>query len=171
MLDAPAGALVVVDRGIATEAAISWLRENHYRYLVVSRERHRQFDADAAVSIQTQSKQTVQLHKVVATDPDEVRLYCYSEERAEKERGEQVWQRIGRLKARHTRVAAHYAGQRHRRRDRQPSRRRHLDPPPAGRLDAHPSRRLLPGDDHDGGTLRIRNGTLSTMPRRMSDQR
>ncbi len=136
-LDAPAGALVVVDRGIATEAAISWLRENHYRYLVVSRERHRQFDADAAVSIQTQSKQTVQLHKVVATDPDEVRLYCYSEERAEKERGiverfatrfeaaltklndglsrprahkrvEQVWQRIGRLKARHTRVAAHY---------------------------------------------------------------
>ncbi len=136
-LDAPAGALVVVDRGIATEAAISWLRENHYRYLVVSRERHRQFDADAAVSIQTQSQQTVHLHKVVATDPDEVRLYCYSEERAEKERGiverfatrfeaaltklnnglsrprahkrvEQVWQRIGRLKARHTRVAAHY---------------------------------------------------------------
>ena len=86
-LDAPAGALVVVDRGIATEAAISWLRENHYRYLVVSRERHRQFDADAAVSIQTQSQQTVHLHKVVATDPDEVRLYCYSEERAEKERG------------------------------------------------------------------------------------
>ena len=83
-LDAPAGALVVVDRGIATEAAISWLRENHYRYLVVSRERHRQFDADAAVSIQTQSKQTVQLHKVVATDPDEVRLYCYSKERARR---------------------------------------------------------------------------------------
>ena len=136
-LDAPPGALVVVDRGVATEAAISWLREHHYRYLVVSRERHRQFDADAAVSIQTQSKQTVHLHKVVSTDPDEVRLYCYSEERAEKERGiverfatrfeaaltklndglsrprahkrvEQVWQRIGRLKARHTRVAAHY---------------------------------------------------------------
>ena len=136
-LDAPPGALVVVDRGVATEAAIAWLREHHYRYLVVSRERHRQFDADAAVSIQTQSKQTVHLHKVVSTDPDEVRLYCYSEERAEKERGiverfatrfeaaltklndglsrprahkrvEQVWQRIGRLKARHTRVAAHY---------------------------------------------------------------
>ena len=136
-LEAPAGALVVVDRGVATEAAITWLRENHYRYLVVSRERHRQFDADAAVSVRTQSNQTVQLHKVVATDPDEVRLYCYSEERAEKERGiverfatrfeaalaklndglsrprahkrvDQVWQRIGRLKARHTRVAAHY---------------------------------------------------------------
>ena len=136
-LDAPPGALVVMDRGVATEAAIGWLRDNGYRYLVVSRERHRQFDATAAVSIQTQSKQTVHLHKVISTDPDEVRLYCYSEERAEKERGiverfaarfetaltklndglarprahkrlGQVWQRIGRLKARHTRVASHY---------------------------------------------------------------
>ena len=136
-LDTPAGALVVIDRGVATEAAIGWLRDNGYRYLVVSRERHRQFDADAAVSIQTQSKQTVHLHKVVSTDPDEVRLYCYSEERAEKERAiveraaarfetaltqlneglarprahkrlGQVWQRIGRLRAKHTRVAKHY---------------------------------------------------------------
>ena len=54
---------------------------------VVSRERHRRFDADAAVSLQTQSDQTVHMHKVVSTDPDEVRLYCYSEERANKERG------------------------------------------------------------------------------------
>ena len=86
-LQAPAGALVVMDRGVATDACVTWLREHGYRYLVVSRERHRQFDAEAAVAIQTQSKQTVQLHKAVSTDPDEVRLYCYSEERAEKERG------------------------------------------------------------------------------------
>ena len=136
-LQAPAGALVVLDRGVATDDCITWLRDHGYRYLVVSRERHRQFDADAAVSIQTQSKQTVHLHKVVSTDPDEVRLYCYSEQRAEKERGiverfaarfetaltqlndglarprahkrlGQVWQRIGRLKATHSRVAPHY---------------------------------------------------------------
>ena len=136
-LDAPAGALVVRDRGVATEAAIGWLRDNGYRYLVVSRERHRQFDADAAVSVRTQSNQTVHLHKVVSTDPGEVRLYCYSEERAHKERAiveraaarfeaalttlneglarprahkrlGQVWQRIGRLRAKHTRVAKHY---------------------------------------------------------------
>ena len=136
-LQAPAGALVVLDRGVATDDCITWLRDHGYRYLVVSRERHRQFDADAAVSIQTQSKQTVHLHKVVSTDPDEVRLYCYSEQRAEKERGiverfaarfetaltqlndglarprahkrlGQVWQRIGRLKAKHSRVAPHY---------------------------------------------------------------
>ena len=136
-LDAPQGALVVMDRGVATDACIGWLRENGYRYLVVSRERHRQFDAEAAVSVRTRSNQTVHLHKVVSTDPDEVRLYCYSEERAEKERAiverfatrfetalaklndglsrprahkrlEQVWQRIGRLKAKHTGVAPHY---------------------------------------------------------------
>ena len=136
-LDAPAGALVVMDRGVATEAAIGWLRDNGYRYLVLSRERHRQFDADAAVSVRTQSNQTVHLHKVVSTDPGEVRLYCYSEERAHKERAiveraaarfeaalttlneglarprahkrlGQVWQRIGRLRAKHTRVAKHY---------------------------------------------------------------
>ena len=73
-----------MDRGVATDACVTWLREHGYRYLVVSRERHRQFDAEAAVAVQTQSKQTVHLHKAVSTDPDEVRLYCYSEERAER---------------------------------------------------------------------------------------
>ena len=172
-LQAPAGALVVLDRGVATDDCITWLRDHGYRYLVVSRERHRQFDADAAVSIQTQSKQTVHLHKVVSTDPDEVRLYCYSEQRAEKERGiverfaarfetaltqlndglarprahkrlGQVWQRIGRLKATHSRVAPHYQNRGHRRRDRQQGRRRLLDPSSPGRLDGHASGRLLP---------------------------
>ena len=136
-LEAPPGALVVMDRGVATEACVQWLRDHDYRYLVVSRERHRQFDAEAAVSLQTRSNQTIHMHKVVSADPDEVRLYCYSEERAEKERGiverfatrfetaltqlheglarprahkrlDQVWQRIGRLKTKHSRVASHY---------------------------------------------------------------
>ena len=136
-LEAPAGALVVMDRGVATEACVQWLRDHGYRYLVVSRERHRQFDAEAAVSLRTRSNQTVHLHKVVSTDPDEVRLYCYSEERAKKERAiverfaarfeaaltrlheglarprahkrlDRVWQRIGRLKTKHPRVASHY---------------------------------------------------------------
>ena len=56
-LEAPVGALVVMDRGVATDACVTWLRDNGYRYLVVSRERHRRFDADAA--LQTQSDQTV----------------------------------------------------------------------------------------------------------------
>lgn len=37
-LSAPPGVLVVMDRGIATEANLDWLREQGYRYLVVSRE-------------------------------------------------------------------------------------------------------------------------------------
>ena len=37
-----------MDRGIATEDRVQWLRDHGYRYLVVSRERFRQFDPDAA---------------------------------------------------------------------------------------------------------------------------
>ena len=54
---------------------------------MVNRERRRRFDADAAVPHGTRTGRTVHLHKVVSRDPDEVRLYCYSPERADKERG------------------------------------------------------------------------------------
>jgi transposase len=84
-LDAPSDALVIMDRGIATEANISWLVEHHYRYLAVSRERSRQFDKDQSVPISTASKQTVHIQRVVRDDGAEVRLYCHSEERQEKE--------------------------------------------------------------------------------------
>ena len=40
-----------MDRGIATQERVQWLRDNGYRYLVVSRERIRQFDPDAAQRI------------------------------------------------------------------------------------------------------------------------
>lgn len=43
-LGAPAGALVILDAGIATEANLVWLREQGYRYLVVRRGGARQFD-------------------------------------------------------------------------------------------------------------------------------
>lgn len=86
-LDAPAGALVIMDRGIATEANISWLIEHHYRYLVVSRERTRQFDSTQSVDVATASGQTVDLQRVVSDDGSEVRLYCHSEARQEKEIG------------------------------------------------------------------------------------
>ena len=177
-LDAPAGALVVVDRGIATEAAITWLRENHYRYLVVSRERHRQFDADAAVCVRTQSNQTVHLHKGRRHRPRrsppllllggagrEGTRYRRAFRHPLRGRPDQTQQRAltpPRPQARRPGLAAHRApqgpayprrrplpDQRHRRRDRQPGRRRHLDPTPPGRLDAHPSRRLLLAQQRD----------------------
>jgi len=136
-LDAPAGALVIMDRGIATEINISWLIEHHYRYLVVSRERTRQFDPAQSVDVTTASDQTVHLQRVVSDDGSEVRLYCHSEARQEKEtamtdrfsqtfenglaklaagllkpRGEKnrdkLLQRIGRLQERSHGIGRHY---------------------------------------------------------------
>ena len=86
-LEAPRGALVVMDRGVATEDRIEWLREEGYRYLVASRQGTRQFDPEAAVTVETASKTPLQLHKEVSDDGKEVRLYCCSQQRAEKEKG------------------------------------------------------------------------------------
>lgn len=55
-LDAPREAMVIMDRGIATEANIAWLVEHSYRYLVVSREQNRRFDESCAVGISGSSE-------------------------------------------------------------------------------------------------------------------
>ena len=136
-LGAPADALVVMDAGVATEANIAWLCENGYRYLAVSRERTRRFDPELALAIETRSRRTVHVHKVVDPDGGEARLYCYSEARAKKERGiadrfaarfegevrklhdglkrprtrkrlDHVWQRIGRIREKSRGAGAHY---------------------------------------------------------------
>ena len=136
-LQAPPDALVVMDAGIATEKNIAWLRDQGYRYLVVSRQRTRLFDPELATAIETRSHQRVHLHRVVDEDQDEVRLYCYSEARAKKEEGisrrfaerfegalrklheglsrprtrkslAHVWQRIGRIQEQSRGAAQHY---------------------------------------------------------------
>lgn len=84
-LEAPPGALVIMDAGIATEANIAWLLKHHYRYLVVSRERTRQFDTSQSVEITTASEQTIRIQRVLNEQGTEVRLYCHSQERQEKE--------------------------------------------------------------------------------------
>ena len=84
-LQAPAGALVVMDRGIATEQNLVWLKAQGYRYLVVSRERTRQFDPLHAVEINAAGGQRIRLHKVLSADAQEVRLYCHSPGREQKE--------------------------------------------------------------------------------------
>jgi transposase len=85
-LQAPAGALVVMDRGIATEQNLAWLKAQGYRYLVVSREKTRQFDPLHAVEISAAGGQRIRLHKVLSADAQEVRLYCHSPGREQKER-------------------------------------------------------------------------------------
>jgi hypothetical protein len=74
-LSAPAGALVVMDRGIAAEANLTWLREHEYRYLVMSRETGRiKPEGDAQVT--TASGETLTVMKVRDEAAKEVRLYC-----------------------------------------------------------------------------------------------
>ena len=136
-LQAPKGALVVMDRGIATQDNITWLAEQGYRYLVVSRERKRTFDVASAMTVTTATQQPVHLHKVLSEDGQETRLYCYSEAREKKEQAiaerfakrfenaltalseglsrprtqkriDKIWQRIGRLKEKSHGVAQHY---------------------------------------------------------------
>lgn len=137
-LNAPSGALVVMDRGVATEANLTWLRDQGYRYLVVSRERDRQFRSEEeSVSIETASDELVHIQKVVTSDGQEVRLYCHSERRQKKEEGiskrfaerfeselkklsdglsrprttksiDKIWERIGRLKEKSRGMGQHY---------------------------------------------------------------
>jgi hypothetical protein len=126
-----------MDRGIATRANLEWLTENKYRYLVVSRERLREFDFAKAQSIQTARSGEIQIYKELNEDQTEARLYCYSPGRQWKERGiterfmkmyeaglddlskslekprsnktmEKILQRIGRLKEKSRGVHQHY---------------------------------------------------------------
>jgi transposase len=136
-LQAPAGALVIMDAGIATQANIDWLIENKYRYLVVRRGGVRSFDATLSVATQTQGGETVRLQKALSADGKELELYCHSEGRQAKEeamvkrfctafeaglqkiaealskpRGEKraakVQERIGRLKQKSRGASQHY---------------------------------------------------------------
>ena len=136
-LNAPSGALVIMDAGIATEANLQWLVEHGYRYLVVRRGGARQFDAAQAMAIETAGGETVRIQKELSEDGQEVRLYCHSLGREAKEtamvarfaqgfeaglqkiaeslqkpRGEkrhdQILERIGRLKAKSRGASQHY---------------------------------------------------------------
>ena len=84
-LQAPPGALVIMDAGIATQANLDWLVEHGYRYLVVRRGGARQFDDAKAVSIETAGGAKLRLHKQLSADGQEVQLYCHSEGRQAKE--------------------------------------------------------------------------------------
>ena len=85
-LEAPKDSMVIMDRGIATQDNIKWLIKNHYKYLVVSRERTRQFDENQAVAVSSISGRNIQVQRVVSEDGEEVRLFCHSEQRQEKEK-------------------------------------------------------------------------------------
>lgn len=128
---------VVLDAGIATEANSAWLRAQGYRYRVVSRERHKRFDPEQATLIREGQGQRIAAQRRVDPDTGEVRLYCHSSAREDKERGidtrfatrleaeldylaeglnqprrvkdyEKVIERLGRLRQRYARVMRYY---------------------------------------------------------------
>ena len=136
-LEAPLGAMVIMDAGIASEANVTWLREHGYRYLVVRRGGVRQFDENCAVSIETAGGEPIRLQKVTREEGKEVELYCHSAGREAKEtammarfsqafeaglqkiadglnkprsekRYEQLLERIGRLKEKSRGASQHY---------------------------------------------------------------
>ena len=80
-VEAPKGAIVVMDRGIASEQNVNWLRESGYAYLVVSREQTRVFDPQDRTI--TQLNEELELYEV--RDPEQVRVYCRSRKRKQKE--------------------------------------------------------------------------------------
>lgn len=84
-LGVPAGAMVVMDAGIATEANLRWLAEQGYRYLVVRRGGERQFDAEAAQMLETAGGETLQVQRTLSEDGREALLYCHSTGREAKE--------------------------------------------------------------------------------------
>jgi transposase len=136
-LGAPPCALVIMDRGIATAANLAWLKTQGYRYLVVSREAQRRFDAESAIALSAASGEELRIVREVADDGEAVRLFCHSPARALKETGimerfcarfeaglakltqglasprgekraERIQERIGRLKAASRGAGQHY---------------------------------------------------------------
>jgi len=136
-LGAPKQALVICDAGIATEQNIGWLIDNAYRYLVVSRQQQRQFDAEQAIAFEAGGGEAIRAHKVLSGDGREVHLYCHSPGREKKEvaiagrfverfekalgalaegltkprghkRYDKVLERIGRLKQKSHGIGQHY---------------------------------------------------------------
>lgn len=87
-LNAPAGCTVILDAGIASEESITWLIEQGYHYLVVSRKRKRSFDPEGAITVKDVPGQTVKVQRVV-TDTGEIELHCHSIMREKKEQAMQ----------------------------------------------------------------------------------
>jgi len=77
---------VVCDAGIATEDNINWLKEHQYKYLVVSRKRHREFSEDDAIEVKRDRDYVIKVQKKTNAETGEVELYCHSTRKEEKEK-------------------------------------------------------------------------------------
>lgn len=136
-LMAPKNAIVIMDAGIASQDNLDWLTEHHFKYIVVSRKRRRDFDREKAHTITSASGYPIHLQRQSGESENEVQLACWSEQRGHKDEAinkrfrksyeealkaiaaglskpgttkkrDALHQRLGRLKEKHKRVSAHY---------------------------------------------------------------
>ncbi len=127
---------IVMDAGIASDENITWLREQGYAYLVVSRKRHLEFDEGKAVVVKAGKNDGVRAMCIERED-GEIELYCHSKGREAKENAiherfstrfeqelehlaegldkphrlksaEKVCEKIGRLRQKYSRAAKDY---------------------------------------------------------------
>jgi len=78
--------LVVMDAGIATEKNVEWLRQNNYRYLVVSRKRRREFSEEDSVEVKRERDYVIRVFRKVDEESGETELYCHSTRKEQKEK-------------------------------------------------------------------------------------
>jgi transposase len=76
---------IVMDAGIATNENIQWLKEQQYLYIVVSRNRHREFVEEQSIIVKQEDHCTVRAQKVIDEETGEALLYCHSTQREKKE--------------------------------------------------------------------------------------
>jgi len=130
--------LIVMDAGIATEKNLRWLKEKGWRYLVVSRKRHKEWDEEKSCLVRENGHNEVRIYSKRNEQTDETELYCHSTLREAKEAAmdsqcekrfvdkisalaegltkkghiknyDKVTLSIGRLKEKYARVAQHYS--------------------------------------------------------------
>ena len=138
MLESNKEAIVVMDAGIATEENIEWLKNNDYRFIVVSRKRNLKMpEAEKQVLLKEEKNNQVKAILVTNDETKELELYCHSQAKEgkskemvskscaryedelnklsqglHKKRGtkkyEKVLERLGRLKEKFSRVSLLY---------------------------------------------------------------
>jgi transposase len=75
---------IIMDAGIASEENILWLQDHGYKYIVVSRKHHMEFDEERCVAVKERANDTVRAMRVERED-GEIELYCHSQLKEAKE--------------------------------------------------------------------------------------
>lgn len=85
MLQSNKETIVVMDAGIATKENIEWLKNNHYRFIVVSRKRNLTMpDVENRVLLKEEKNNQVEAVLVSNDETNELELYCHSQAKEEK---------------------------------------------------------------------------------------